>query len=206
MPIRRVSLLLLTSFLTLLLLPTPVWACACCSDEGEYRLSFRKPNTYELGLLQEIRLGPTAHLIETQADVAEEIKTPGNQSNSFSVTGSLQSNLWKLLFRAGKTTGTLNLPVPSKMLSYVADIHDGQTASGGGPLLYKEWRFEGPVTGTGLFKSGIARATKYFLVLQGRGNRCDNAADFTHWRLELNGRKARYAFYGELARPSVAAQ
>jgi len=38
------------------------------------------------------------------------------------------------------------------------------------------------------------------LIFQGRGNRCDNAEDFTHWRLEISGKKTSYAFFGELAR------
>ena len=88
------------------------------------------------------------------------------------------------------------------MTSYTADIHDGQTSGGGGPLLYKEWRFEGRVTGTGLFRAGIVGPTKYLLVLQGRGNGCQDAGDFKHWRLQIKGRKAEYAFYGELADPN----
>jgi hypothetical protein len=38
-------------------------------------------------------------------------------------------------------------------------------------------------------------------VLQGRGNSCDTAEDFTHWRLKITGNKADYAFYGELSTP-----
>jgi hypothetical protein len=68
-------------------------------------------------------------------------------------------------------------------------------------VLYKEWRFEGEVNGTGFFKAGITARTKYFLVLQGRGNSCDAAEDFTHWQLKITGKKADYAFYGELSAP-----
>ncbi len=73
---------------------------------------------------------------------------------------------------------TLSLPLSAKMLRYRADVHDGK-ASGGGPLLYKEWRFEGPVKGTGFFRPGITPEARYLLVLQGRGNNCDNAEDFS---------------------------
>jgi hypothetical protein len=95
----------------------------------------------------------------------------------------------------------LDLPLPARLLSYQADIRDGQMSGAGGPLLYKEWRFEGQVKGTGFFQAGITAPTKYFLVLQGRGNACDMAEDFTHWRVAITGKKARYAFYGELAKP-----
>jgi hypothetical protein len=88
-------------------------------------------------------------------------------------------------------------------LNTSADIHDGRTIGGDSrkPLLYKEWRFEGEVNGTGFFKAGIVAPTKYFLVLQSRGNNCDTAEDFTHWRLKITGNKADYAFYGELSAP-----
>ena len=85
------------------------------------------------------------------------------------------------------------------MLTYKVDIHDDKTSAGGGPLLYKEWRFKGNVqTGKGFFQTGIVKPTTYFLVMQGRGNGCDNAEDFTHWRLEINGKKANYKLNGKL--------
>ena len=49
--------------------------------------------------------------------------------------------------------------------------------------------------------TGTAAPPRYSLVLQGRGNGCQSAEDFTHWRLKVTGRKADYAFYGELADP-----
>ena len=115
----------------------------------------------------------------------------------------MSGNVWKLTFRNGDESGTLTLPLPAKMLRYAADIHDGRTIGGDSrkPLLYKEWRFEGEVNGTGFFNAGIVSRTKYFLVLQGRGNNCDTAEDFTHWRLKITGNKADYAFYGELSPP-----
>jgi hypothetical protein len=84
------------------------------------------------------------------------------------------------------------------MVSFKVDIHDKDEESGA-PILYKEWRFKGNVqSGTGFFKAGIVSPTTYFLVLQGRGNVCDNAEDFTYWRLEIEGKKANYAFMGKL--------
>jgi hypothetical protein len=85
------------------------------------------------------------------------------------------------------------------MESYQVDIHDGKQSGGGGPLLYKEWRFEGRVNGSGIFRSETVVPIRYYLVFQGRGNACDNAKDFANWRLEVSGKKAGYAFYGNLA-------
>ena len=189
---------LLFGVMALALIPVQAWACACCSDEGEYRISFHKPSSYELGLMKEMRFGKSANLIETQANVAEELKSPSSQANNYSLIATLAGGVWKLNFRDGNKSGMLSLPLPPKMLSYVVDTHDGQQSPGGGPVLYKEWRFEGRADGQGFFKSSTP--STYFLVLQGRGNRCDNAEDFSHWRLELKGPRARYAFFGELIR------
>jgi hypothetical protein len=151
--------------------------------------------------MKRMRFDTTAYLFLTEAE--ESGKGLGHLTENYSVNGSLVGNEWKLRFRNGDESGTLNLPLPAKMLRYAADIHDGQTIGGDSrkPLLYKEWRFEGEVNGTGFFKAGIVAPTKYFLVLQGRGNSCDTAEDFTHWRLKITGNKADYAFYGELVSP-----
>ena len=187
---------------SMLLVPGIVKACACCANPGDYYIAFRKPGDSELGLMKRMRFAEKASLYLTPADIEEDAKGLGSQAENYSLTGSLIGNVWRLIFRDGNKAGTLNLPLPAKMLIYVADIHDGQVSGGGGPLLYKEWRFEGQVNGTGFFQRGIIAPTKYFLVLQGRGNGCDNAEDFTHWRLEITGKKAGYALYGELGKPA----
>lgn len=197
------SLMLLASLLSL---PSRVWACACCAEEGQYQIGFSKLSASELSLMKRMRFGETAHLFATAAGLDEDAKGLSHPAKTYSLTGSLVGNLWKLVFRDGNNSGTLKLPLPAKMLSYQADIHDGKTGGGGGPLLYKEWRFEGQVNGTGFFQAGTIASTKYFLVFQGRGNNCGNAEDFTHWRLEITGKKAGYAFYGELAKPIRGSQ
>jgi hypothetical protein len=198
---RRWPLFALAVLATLLLLPGQADACACCSNAGDYRIGMGKPSAYELGILKQVRFRGPARLFLTEAGMEENARGLAHRAEGYSLAGSLVGNVWRLNFREGAKAGTLNLPLPAKMLSYSADIHDGQTSGGGGPLLYKEWRFEGPVNGTGFFQAGIIAPTRYFLVLQGRGNGCQNAEDFTHWRLEIKGRKADYAFYGELAKP-----
>ena len=192
---RWVSIVSL-SLVGLFLFPIQAWACACCSDEAAYGISFRKPSAHELELMREMRFGPTANTVQTAAD------NPPGIADRYSLTAALSGNLWKLSLRDGSQLGTLNLPLPPKMLSYVVDTHDGQKSPGGGPMLYKEWRYEGRATGTGFLRG--TGPTTYFLVLQGRGNRCDNADDFSHWRLEIRGPRAKYAFYGELIRSSAS--
>jgi hypothetical protein len=186
---------------SLLLLPSRASACACCSEPGDYHISMGRPSASDLSLVRAMRFGGTANLFLTEADLEEDAKGLAQPAETYSLNGSLVGRAWKLIFRDGSKSGILTLPLPVKMLSYAVDTRDGRTSAGGGPLLYKEWRFEGPVTGTGIFQAGTTSATKYFLVFQGRGNACDNAHDFTHWRLEITGKKAAFAFYGALAPP-----
>lgn len=198
---RRRALCSLALLAVSLLLPARAWACACCSNEGDYYVSAGRPSEYERSIVQQIRFGQTATLYTTEAGPEEMAKGVSHVAEKYALGVSLVGGVWKLTFRDGSKTGTLNLPLPARWTSYTADIHDGQTSPGGGPLLYKEWRFEGQISGTGIFKAGLVGPTKYVLVLQGRGNGCQDALDFKHWRLQVSGRKAAYAFYGELADP-----
>lgn len=181
-------------------------ACACCAEPGAYSISVRKFNGFEIDELKKIRF-ETANLFLTAAG-EESIRGIAPLGENYSVNGSLQNNFWKLNFKDNKgKTGALSLPLPTSVVAFAADIHDGREGAAGSPLLYKEWRFKYRVqSGTGFFQKGVAPATEYFLVLQGRGNACPQAEDFTHWRLEITGKKANYAFFGALGSSKIAAE
>ena len=170
-------------------------ACACCSDPGEYRLNPNQPvGEYERAQLEGMQFAPEANLSDAGR---EEVKGLGSVSQENTVSAVLEPKRWRLTFRTEDgQTGVLTLPMPSKMTAFAADIHDEEPEKA--PRLYKEWRFEGVATGDGIFKPGFAAPARYSLVFQGRGNRCDNGEDFTHWRLEISGKKASYAFFGAL--------
>jgi hypothetical protein len=190
------------TWVTLLLLPSHVWACACCAHPGEYQIDFVKPDEFKLSVIKRIRFGTKADLWTGEADPEVAAKGLAHPVDTYSLSGSLVGNVWKLTFRNGDESGTLDLPLPPKMLRFAADIHDGWTKPGyPEPVLYKEWRFEGEANGTGVFKAGITAGTKYVLVFQGRGNSCDVAENFRHWQLKITGKKADYSFYGELGAP-----
>lgn len=189
-------------------------ACACCSESGTYFLTTTKPDSYQFELLGKMKFAPQAELYMTEAG-EDMIKGIENFSEvyasdswvaapfGYGFLGSFLNKSWKMTFKDKKgKTGTLTLPIPATMVDFDVDIHDGQNSGGGGPLLYKEWRFKGNVaSGAGFLQKGIVNPTSYFLVFQGRGNGCDNAEDFTHWRLEIRGKKAEYSFFGEMKTP-----
>jgi len=185
--------------------PSNVSACACCADAGTYSISTKKPTSFEFGELAKIKFGTTN--LFTTPGYPDDLKGIALPSENFSLSGSLQSSLWKLNFKQEQNkSGTLNLTKPISMVAYMADLHDGKD-TGLGVRLYKEWRFKYRVqSGTGIFQNGIAPVTEYFLVLQGRGNACTQAEDFTHWRLEITGKKANYAFFGTLSSGKTASK
>ena len=191
---------LLTATLLISLVPSIVLACACCSHEGEYYRGVGKIADYEMELIKEMRFGDSAILFTTEADIEDTARGIANPKQNYTFSGSLAGRVWKLMFREGSSSGTLSLPMPLRMMTLKFDSRDGEKSAGGGPRLYKEWRFEGLVNGTGIFKPGIVGPTRYSLIFQGRGNGCDNAEDFNAWRLEIEGKKASYAFYGDMKR------
>lgn len=182
------------------------FACACCAEHGEYSVWTGTPDTYKLGLLKEMKFSTSADLYMTAAafDTIRGLKalepdfmTEG--SDSFDLVGAFTKNAWRFEMKApGGRSGTLALPRPAKMTVFKVDTHEVEVGAGEARL-YKEFRFNGSVgNGKGFFASSIVRPTTYSLIFQGRGNQCDNASDFTHWRLEVNGPKASYAFFGKM--------
>ncbi|CAN5813515.1 hypothetical protein BH20ACI4_BH20ACI4_20410 [soil metagenome] len=194
----------------LLILQSNAFACACCAEPGTYSIWTGKADGYYLDVVNGIKFDEKAYLYMNEAgfeaikglsEIGKDFESDSwvASAGQFDFKGSYAAKMWKLNFKtkSGKT-GTLNLPMPAQMLTFKVDIHDGKT-SGGGPLLYKEFRFKGNVqTGNGFFQKGIVKPTSYFLVLKGRGNGCDNSEDFTHWYLEIRGKNAEYEFFGKL--------
>jgi hypothetical protein len=191
--------------------PTEARACACCSDTGTYSLqSNQSISGYVLDQIKGIEFASAAQLFTVDGpDPEDQIKGLATFSENHAITAVKESKQWRLKFQAedGKS-GELILVLPSKVATFAVDIHNGETNTAGRPLVYKEWRLEGRATGNEMFKEGFAAPARYTLIFQGRGNRCDNADDFTHWRLQISGKKADYAFFGELAsaRPEHAQQ
>lgn len=199
MPLQRTPFLL-AALAAILLSPISALACACCANPGHYFSGTVDLNDHPLSELKRMRFARTATLFATEAGIEEDSLGIERPKPSYSLQSTFTGNILRLTFRSGANTGTLELPLPSKMWNHSADIHDGKLSAGGGPLLYKEWRLEGEIKGNGIFKNGTAAPATYVLVLQGRGNGCDNAEDFAHWRLQVRGEQADYAFYGKLAR------
>jgi hypothetical protein len=170
--------------------------CACCAERGEYSIRVKKPDDYEISELKRLQIKETT--LYTDVSFPEHIKgiSPLVEDDfNYNGTFAWQKTGWKFDFKnAQNAAGILNLTRPTTMVDYRTDTYNE-----GEPILYKELRFKFKVmSGTGIFKKGIVPATEYFLVFQGKGNQCMAAEQFTHWRLEVTGKKASYAFFGTL--------
>lgn len=190
--------------------PAAALACACCAEPGTYFLSTYKPRTFEIDLLKEIRFMPKATLYMTEAgfDIVEgldeirketETNDHGSSFNEFDLTNRFDGKQWRFeIHSRGGKKGELRVPVPVQMTKYKVDIHDEENRPNG-PLLYKEYRFNGTVrAATGILRTAGVRGTKYSLVFQGRGVGCDESYNFRNWRLAIDGPRANYAFFGKL--------
>ena len=181
--------------------PSTSFTCACCAESGEWYERTGRMEAYEIAELQRVEFDKTARIYLTAAGY-EDLKGLSLEYDSFTLSSLLKPSLALTLRFKGERgeTGSLTLPLPKVATSFGADLHDAPEGSAG-PILYKEWRFKGLVSGSGFFKKSITPGTKFHLILQGRGNNCLSSSDFTSWRLDIIGPRASYAFYGSLKNP-----
>lgn len=180
----------------------PVW-CACCSSPGDWYSGRQQIGDMERSELESVKLGPVATLRVGEADISD-IEGITDPSETYKLTHARTRRTWTLRFADDRgKTGTLTFTLPPALTVFGVDPQDGRTSPGGGPLLYKEWRLEAPVTGTGIFKAGAARGARIRLVLQGHGNACTSASDFRHWNLQVSTRSQSFSFYGPTAAASA---
>lgn len=181
--------------------PSTAVACACCAEPGEWYERSGRIEDYEVEEFRKVKFEKTASTYLTAVGY-EDMKGFPAEYESFNLSTSLSPRLALTMTFKGERgeTGSLVLSLPRVATSFGADLHDMPEGSAG-PILYKEWRFSGLVTGTGVFKKGMARGTKFKLILQGRGNNCLSSTDFKNWRLDIIGPRADYAFYGDFVNP-----
>lgn len=168
--------------------------CACCADDGEW---YQSSESITADMRKEINRVKFSEVTELSRGEQDAGSLP---EGKFELAQSKDMRHWQLKFSGSQgKTGTLSLPIPLRLVSFGADVHDGQQGGGGGPLLYKEWRFDGAVSGTGVFKNW-RRNARFRMVLQGRGNHCTQAEDFKNWNLSVNQGSKSLSFYGAVVR------
>ncbi|MEA2174420.1 MAG: hypothetical protein QOD00_2012 [Blastocatellia bacterium] len=194
---RKCSALLFMLLMVFVLWPARVaLACACCADIGEWFLRTTTVGGQEVGELNRLRFSKTATTFQGEAEL-DGIEGISHPADSYTLTQTRTGRQWVLKFLDQQGhSGSLYITIPASAISYGADLHDGSQGGGGGPLLYKEWRAQGGLRGTGIFSRGITPDARFRLVFQGRGNSCENVEDYKNWLIEVSGRRAQYTLYG----------
>jgi hypothetical protein len=199
--IVKITLFILLSFMTAL--PAAAsFACACCAESGDWYERVAKVQDYESAELGRLKFNGAATLYTAAGEMEDYTKGLSVNYTSFNLSSLINPRRSiTLKFKGEKgEMGSLVLSLPKVVTAFGADMHDMPEGSAG-PILYKEWRFDGLASGSGIFKKGMTPGTRYRLILQGRGNNCLSAEDFKNWRLQVTGPRASYAFYGALADP-----
>jgi hypothetical protein len=188
---------MLIALLMILVLSVEAYACACCSNGGEWtQRTNRVEEDYHMAAVDALQFGPLANTYMTEAG-EDGIKGMSSVADKYNLSLRRAGRRWTLTFKDEQgRTGTLSFTIPVTMVSYAVDPHGGENAGGTGPAIYHEWRFAGPVTGTGIFKKGMVGHTRFHLVLQGTSNNCVDTSSFHNWNLQISGPRADYSFYG----------
>jgi hypothetical protein len=172
-------------------------ACACCTNQGQ---RYVEKVTFDAGKREEVeqlRFGKKAHLYVGARGV-ESIKGIAYPSEHYALRVGWGDHSVIFTFRDYEGHwGVLGLTLPDTVSVFEVDPRNGED-QGQGPTLYKEWKLTGKVTGLGAFKGSSGAGQLLTLILQGRGNSCTSAADFTHWTLVMQGPKAHYLLFGDL--------
>jgi hypothetical protein len=176
-------------------------ACACCTNTGQRNVGIFELDGFRRAEIDQVRFGPAAHLFTGEAD-ADMIKGIATPSSRYELSVTRRADRWVFSFRdANGRSGTLTLAIPRSIAVFEVDPRRGEPQGGLGPTLYKEWRLTAPAAGTGVFAPGAGTGQLVTLILQGHGNSCASATDFTHWTLVVSGPTATYHLYGDLASP-----
>jgi hypothetical protein len=195
---------LVLAALILLGAPGKALACACCTNPGQRYVEVEKLDAGRLDEIERVRFGKEARLYVGEAGVEtiKGIQGPAERydlSVNWDKTHPGKTNLSFSLDNLSGRSGTLSLRLPQKISIFEVDPRDSHD-QGTGPVLYKEWKLTGEVTGTGAFSGTNSSKQVLTLILQGRGNSCTSAADFTHWTLVMEGPNGSHSLFGDLVR------
>ena len=176
-------------------------ACACCTNVGQRYEGVEPLDSGRLDEISQLRFATVAQLFTGEAD-PDMVKGIAAASSRYHLQVTQGRDRWVFAFRdRGGRTGTLTLALPKSIAVFAVDPRRGEREGGTGPALYREWRLTARAMGTGIFAPGMGEGQRLTLVMQGHGNSCASASDFTHWTLVVSGPVASYHLFGELKRP-----
>jgi hypothetical protein len=200
-PILRGTVLALATYVLASVLmvgqASPVLACACCTNEGQRNVATITLDSGRREEIESLRFGDKVTLFAGEGDV-DGIKGIATPADTYRLAAKwLEGRLVLSFADANGRTGTLSLARLATISVFEVDPRD-RPDKGQGPRLYKEWKLSAPAAGSGVFQPGIAPRQILTLILQGGGNSCTSAVDFSHWTLVMQGPNADYTLFGDL--------
>ena len=198
--VRQRCLLTVCTAVATVLYVTPAFACACCADPGMHIEAAHDLEDYERDELGRLRFSESAQLYTTDA-FPEDIKGVTSPSlDAYVLKTDTSSKGWtfEVADKAGNT-GSIAFAIPTRIEWFFVDPRTGE--SPGSPQLYKEWRLVSTVQLSGTVAK-VANNADATLILQGRGNGCTMAEDFTHWILKVRGPEVQFSLIGKMAKPN----
>jgi hypothetical protein len=181
-------------------------ACACCANSGQ-RLDTTAAlrgdsESYELNEVKRIVFGNGADLFVGEGEPGD-VKGLDARTGGYELAVARDGDVMTMSFKdQGKVAGTLSFPLANARL-HRFEVDPRRAAQNPTEMisLYKEWTLlSGSVKGTGMFK--LSDPSTVQLILQGHGNSCSSAEDFTHWTLRSTGREHDFSFIGKLEAPN----
>lgn len=192
--------ILIALFLFSLFFPAKLWACSCCADPGDWLQETRGFEDWEVESLNKLNFGNRADLF--RAIYSPDIKgihTKLHNVYLFDLSLTRLKRDWTLLLKTltNGDAGILHLQIPDKVVKYRVDPKDKPHNNNYHNVeLYKETRFEGKITGEGIFKTGKNSDARYQLILQGRGLICETNKDYRSWILIVSGTSSVFTLHG----------
>jgi hypothetical protein len=200
LPLRCLAVLCGT-LAAIILGPADAHACACCTNSGQRHEAVEPLGSDKLDEIGRLRFASQAQLFTGDAD-PDMIKGITARWAQFDLRVETKKDRWIFTFRdKDGQSGTLTLALPWSISVFAVDTRRGEREGGSGPTLYREWKLNAPAAGTGILAAGTGKGQRIALVLQGHGNSCASASDFTHWTLAVSGAAARYHLFGTLLPP-----
>jgi hypothetical protein len=179
-------------------------ACACCTNAGQRYVEVEALDAGRLEQIESLRFANEARLFVGEGD-PKGIAGIAEPAARYDLTVSWdkarpgKTGIIFALGHSGDGAGTLSLTIPQKISIFEVNPRDGED-EGMGPPLYKEWRLTGEVTGSGAFSGSSGSRQRLTLIVEGGGNSCTSAEDFTRWMLVMQGPKANYTLFGDPVR------
>lgn len=201
-PLRRLAVL--PALAVSIGIAAPAFACACCTNSAQRYIATERISPQRMAIMDAVRFGDSAVIAGSEVD-----DDPIIDGISRHFTLSFARRPGRMVFTldgdAENEAGALTFTLPKKIGIFEIDTSpDEEDDKQTGPMLYREWRLTGAITGTGIFRRAAAAGQKATLIFHGHGNGCLEAENFHSWSLLLHGPAGKETLYGPLNRPETS--